>query len=100
MNPRLVQSREEVLENKNRVAVQYGPLIYCFEEVDNTFGVDNISVPKNIQFEITPGMVLDEPVVTLTSSTAQEQNITAVPYYTWCNRGSNAMKVWINVEEQ
>ncbi len=100
MNPRLVQSREEVLENKNRLAVQYGPLIYCFEEVDNTFGVDNISVPKNIQFEITPGMVLDEPVVTLTSSTAQEQNITAVPYYTWCNRGSNAMKVWINVEEQ
>jgi uncharacterized protein len=25
----------------------------------------------------------------------EKKTVTAIPYYTWCNRGSNEMQVWL-----
>jgi DUF1680 family protein len=36
------------------------------------------------------------PLITLKDNQVQSsvQTITAIPYYAWCNRGSNQMQVW------
>jgi uncharacterized protein len=30
----------------------------------------------------------------------ENKTITAVPYYTWNNRGQNAMRVWVNEDSR
>jgi hypothetical protein len=62
----------------------------------------------NTTFTTENYAVLDEKVISLTAnvpmiqmnedgSSVQTtlQQIRAIPYYTWCNRGSNAMQVWL-----
>ena len=52
--------------------------------------------------------ILNEPVVAIqtkaniiqpsadgSSLQTTEKTITAIPYYTWCNRGKNEMQVWL-----
>lgn len=108
MNIQKVVSRNELKYNNDRVAFQRGPLVYCIEGADNNGKAWNIIVPSNLNFIKEEFSVLDEKVVSLvanlpaiqinmngTSVTNEIQKIRAIPYYTWCNRGSNAMQVWI-----
>ena len=110
MRPRILKSREEVEENNNRVALQYGPLVYCFESKDNYGSVWNILFPEDAQFILETGAILDEKVITLTaqlpvlmpgydrkSVETRARKMTAIPYYTWCNRGNKGMQVWMPV---
>ena len=108
MTVRKIVSRKEVEANINRTALQYGPLIYCFEEADNADGIFNTFIPKNAAFSIEERSILDEPVYTVSATLPslvptldgnsieiQKRKMTAIPYYTWCNRGSNKMQVWM-----
>jgi len=93
----LVKSRDEVEDNHNKVALQYGPLVYCFEDADNAIGAEKISISSRAKFQIEPSTILDEPILSLTTNMGDGNKIEAIPYYTWCNRGSNGMRVWIPV---
>jgi DUF1680 family protein len=57
---------------------------------------------------VEKGQILEEPVMMLTgkmttvairdggtSIGTEKKTITAIPYYSWCNRGSNEMQVWL-----
>ncbi|MEP7143760.1 MAG: beta-L-arabinofuranosidase domain-containing protein [Ferruginibacter sp.] len=103
-----VISNPAVLQNSNRIALQYGPIIYCVEGADNSDGVFGLVVPANTIFEtqFEPSLLggvntihFVAPVVTV-SSDGQAVNtfskkITAIPYFSWNNRGSNSMQVWL-----
>lgn len=106
-----VSSREELKQDKDRVALQRGPLVYCVEGADNNGKAWNILFPEKTVVSTTSYQVLDEPVIALEamvpvittgadgmSLQTQTKKITAIPYYTWCNRGSNAMLVWMPVK--
>lgn len=108
MIPWLVKSRDEVKQDKDRVAIQRGPLIYCIEGADNKEGVWNLIFPENTELIEIEYKILDEPVIALEaglSSAVPIQNgggvtmvnrkIIAIPYYCWANRGANAMQVWL-----
>ncbi len=108
MLPRKLRSRPEVVENQDRLALQFGPLIYCFEAADNEGGVFNLLISDDDLFKPIKGLVTDEPVLKLVGEvtaarpsadgrdiTLTRREVTAVPYYTWCNRGSNDMQVWM-----
>ena len=95
------------------VALMRGPLIYCFE------GADNGSVRElRIDTSATPTVSEYDPdllggTVKLTAKAQRicdcdglytskpEETVpceaTAVPFYTWGNRGENEMRVWMNV---
>lgn len=103
-------SRKEVLANQNRIALQRGPLIYCVEGADNQGQAWNFIIPPNTSFSTDPIKILEEPVISLVARvpkieinieksqvTTQLQTIRAIPYYAWCNRGSNPMQVWLPV---
>lgn len=108
MNVRKITSRKEVSANDGRIAIQRGPLVYCVEGADNNGRAWNIIADAQASFVPSPAKVLDEPVVTLTANLpivsvgsnnlvvqTEKKTIVAIPYYTWCNRGSNEMQVWL-----
>jgi DUF1680 family protein len=47
---RKVISRNELKENKDKIALQYGPLVYCVEGKDNNGKVLNFIMPQDQQF--------------------------------------------------
>jgi DUF1680 family protein len=104
-------SRNELKQNKDRVALQRGPLVYCVEGADNNGKAWNILFPEKTMVSTLPYQVLDEPVIAIEATVpvintgadgislqTQIKKITAIPYYTWCNRGSNPMQVWMPVK--
>ncbi len=108
MDIKRVSSRAEVKANIERVAIQRGPMIYCVEGADNAGRAVNIVLPKSSLFTIVKQTVLSEPVISIqTDATVltvspngdevktEKKTITAVPYYTWNNRGSGQMLVWL-----
>ncbi len=123
MGTEVLASNPRVAENRGRVAVRRGPLIYCMEELDQPKGTSlaDISLdlsPRastNFQHEYKADLldgivVLRHPGGVLESSSANEVlygpvNLSApktrptdamlIPYYVWANRESCAMQVWV-----
>jgi DUF1680 family protein len=108
MPVRRIAANEQVMANRNRVALQRGPIVYAAEWPDNPNGkVRNIVLPdtnaltsafrrdllNGVQV-ITGravGLALDEKGAILRS----EQPFMAIPYATWANRGRGQMTVWL-----
>ena len=108
MNVNRVISSEQLKFNNDRIALQRGPLVYCVEGADNNGKAWNFILPSTATFTLEEKQVLTEPViaiktivpVTEVSSdglkiSTENKSITAIPYYAWCNRGSNQMQVWL-----
>ena len=97
-------------------ALRRGPLVYCFEGRDNgcvrALRLDRSSAPT----VAGPLSSLPDAAVTLRvqarrledtgdelysdePETAVPCEATAIPYYTWGNRGENEMRVWMNPAE-
>ncbi len=105
---------------RGSVALQRGPLVYCFEQVDQDADVDVqdalISLagqPEPVWREDLLGGVMQVATAGYAQNmdawseqiyrradaaqTDARRGVTlrAVPYYAWANRGPNAMRVWI-----
>ncbi len=97
-------------------ALMRGPLVYCFEGVDNEDSVTSLSLltshtPAVCEYDssllcgtakIIVNAVRNEDFDELYSSTRPTRtptNATAVPYYTWANRGVGEMRVWMNIAD-
>lgn len=94
MNPRKVVTSDKVPENRNKVAIELGPIVYCAEEIDNR-DIDDIVLPAGISLQAQQQELLTDQVNVLKGKTAKGE-ITLVPYYIWSNRGVGKMKVWLN----
>jgi hypothetical protein len=105
---RKVVCRPEVKENRNRVALQYGPLVYCVEGKDNANNVWNVVMADQPQFETiyNPDLLGGVNTILFTANVAKvssdgksivtvPQKMTAIPYYSWNNRGAGNMQVWL-----
>lgn len=94
MEVRKVTADPKVAEDQGKIAVEYGPLVYAFEEVDQNIDFDDLSIGHADIFKTETEHDLLGGVVTLNSNRAK-----AVPYYSWSNRGTGKMKVWIPVDK-
>ncbi len=108
MDTRRVAARDELKQDNDRVALQRGPLVYCVEGADNNGKAWNMVLEDNVVITTGHENILTEPVVTLEAEvpvvevsadgltvTTSSKKISAIPYYAWCNRGSNQMQVWL-----
>jgi hypothetical protein len=108
MEIKRVVSRPEVSANEGRVALQRGPLVYCVESPDNNGQAWNLLLPQQTQLSTTQLNVLTEPVIAIRGETpalavspdgmtvqTERKTFTAIPYYTWSNRGQSQMQVWL-----
>lgn len=95
-----------------KVALSRGPLVYCFEGVDNDNDVLSIALKsggKAIVTEISDlpcdSIAIGVEAVRKTSPTGlysftppliEQIAAVGVPYYIWGNRGENQMRVWMD----
>lgn len=112
-SPYLVYASPRVPRLTGMAALCRGPLVYCFEGVDNGGAVTDISLKKDGELkaagydyyllggtvEITAEAFRTAGFDGLYTTELSKTPITAkaVPYYTWGNRGENQMRVWMNV---
>jgi DUF1680 family protein len=108
MEVRRIVASDSVKENVGRVSLQRGPLVYCFEHVDNDGQAMNIILPDNapamakFQNGLLGGVMTIQcdasvirPSPDGTSVETVRGKITAIPYFTWANRGAGQMQVWL-----
>jgi hypothetical protein len=119
MRPRWIEANPRVDATRGALALEYGPLVYCLESVDQARGVDLRDVAVSAGAEVQAAFREDllGGVVTLRlpgSALAagdlegwlyrpyggpeighDATTLTAVPYYAWANRGGGAMRVWL-----
>jgi DUF1680 family protein len=106
MEVRKVLANENVKNDIGKIALQRGPIMYCAEWVDNNSRTSNLIIPSNTVFtsEFNPAILngvmtlkAQVPAVIITSNdnvSTQKQSFTAIPYYSWANRGKGEMTVW------
>ncbi|MFO7446570.1 MAG: glycoside hydrolase family 127 protein [Ignavibacteriaceae bacterium] len=87
-----VAANKKVEENKNKVAIEYGPIVYCAEEIDNK-QITNFSIPGDIKLNTEVRSFLSEEFISIKGKT-DNKDIILIPYYLWSNRGPGNMKVW------
>lgn len=105
-----------VRANENCVALQKGPLVYCFEEKDNGAEIQELRVPRQAEFaveEIKDGVLKgleeisfkgirksfpDSALYAETEPVREGADMKAIPYFAWSNRGENQMRIWMPEE--
>ncbi len=108
MPVRRVVAIDSVEADRNRVALQRGPLVYCVEQPDNGNNTQSFIVPDDAVFQavfdkhVLGGVVLirsELPVARPDAGGAgikmEKEPITAIPYFSWANRGQAQMQVWL-----
>jgi len=110
MQIRSIVSRTELSQDAGRIALQRGPLVYCVEGADNEGKAWNIIAPLGAKFSVEEFSILGERMMSLVADLpvvnssadgqavfTEQKKVRAIPYYAWCNRGSNQMQVWLPV---
>lgn len=88
MEVRTVKANEKVEEDRGKLSLEYGPIVYAVEEIDNP-KFDEILVSANDEFKVQKENILEGV------NTISNDKLKAIPYYAWSNRGVNKMKVWL-----
>jgi len=120
MPVRKVVADEKVLEDKDKIAFQRGPVIFCAEWPDNAGSVLDLSIKKNasVTTEFDPSLLEGTQVIKTTGiyikktrdgksetglrpvstpvSTSVGEPVNLIPYALWNNRGPGQMKVWFS----
>ncbi len=124
MPVRTVVANPRVADDRGRVAVERGPLVYCAEWADNE-GVNphHLLLPRLPKFDVLPAYSIENKEadpssifnlqssifhVTAISTQAQDVHIDhdgriavkdvsvkLIPYYAWNHRGAGKMDVWL-----
>ena len=109
MEPRIVTAHRQVVEDRGKIAVERGPLVYCAEWTDNDYNILNTSLPANSDFKVIPfkmnveGRAYAMNALETTAydnytgnvARAQQVKLRLIPYYAWAHRGNGNMEVWM-----
>lgn len=94
MSVRKVKANPEIEEDLGKMSLEYGPIVYAVEEIDNKSTFDDIRLTANEEFKVEM-----QPELLGGVKTISNERLTAIPYYAWSNRGIGKMKVWLPAEE-
>lgn len=107
MPVRKVIAVDEIADDRNKVALTRGPVVFCAEGIDNDGEVKNLVIPLSASFNYSFDSTLLNGVGTLTGAinklrgdgyslpvVPHPSSLVLRPYYAWCHRGSGTMNVW------
>lgn len=104
MDVRRVAAHDSVADDRGKLAIERGPVMFCLEGVDQADStVFNKILPRDTRFTESFEPELLGGVMTLTATadevqpdgTTRQVTVKAIPYATWNNRGPAEMAVWI-----
>jgi len=95
MPVRIVTAHEKVKADRGKISFQRGPLVFCFEGVDNDGHVLDraVNAEAPIRVEFKPDLLNGVHVITVQDQKGEP--LKAVPYYAWSHRGVGEMAVWM-----
>lgn len=100
MSVRLVKANDKVEEDLGKRSFEYGPIVYCVEGIDNSTGLDNISLSSQMDWNVAKDANLLGGVNVIKGTNEKDNSeLVAIPYYSWSNRGIGTMKVWLPYHE-
>jgi len=89
-----IEAHPKVAENKGKVAIQRGPIIYGLEGLDNE-GKPLVTLGGDPKFEAKYRADLLGGVTVVSGKTAEGKAFTAIPFYTLANREKSNQEVWL-----
>jgi hypothetical protein len=107
MPVRRVLANEAVEDDRGRVAIERGPIVYCIEGADHDGRVLNVFLPDDatLRPEHRADLLGGVTVLEGTAEAACRNDrgevaskpvaLAMIPYYAWCHRGPNEMAVWL-----
>jgi uncharacterized protein len=100
MGVRRVVANPAVAADRGRVALERGPLVYCAEGADNGGKVlDKVLSGKlHFQSDWRPELLGGVTVIRIVMPQGKDA-LNLIPYYAWCHRGPNEMRVWFPTSE-
>jgi DUF1680 family protein len=109
-----IYAHPDVRQDAGAVALQRGPLVYCFEQADQTKPLHHLRLPAGapLTARFEPGLlggvaVIEAEGLAIDGASWDGQlyraeplalrpaRLTAIPYYAWDNRAPGAMQVWM-----
>jgi hypothetical protein len=90
-----IEAHPRVKADVGRVAVRRGPIVYCFEAIDNGGRVSNIILPHDPKFTAEHRPDLLGGVTVIEGVARDGRKILGVPYYAWDHREPGEMIVWV-----
>jgi DUF1680 family protein len=103
MTIRRVIADVKVKDDQGLVALEYGPLVYCAEAVDNNNQLPEINISDKSELKVYWRNDILKGVNIITGKVSEKKkkgedwndfNLVMVPYYAWSNRGIGKMNVW------
>ncbi len=112
LKARKIYANPKVRADEGCVAFMRGPVVYCFEGVDNGPCLQALRIPRKCEPKerlceegLLEGNILlsmdgcrmemGEGLYSETRPQAVPVRLTAIPYYAWANRGESQMRVWM-----
>ena len=121
MQPQIIHANPAVADDRGRIALQRGPVVFCMEQMDQAAdSAEAVNFPRFVAqlTETTSSrydpalldgvVVLEHPGALLPAATpvlyqatipehhaGEETTLRMIPYYAWSNRQLSAMQVWI-----
>lgn len=116
VRPAFVAADAHVRADAGRMALRFGPYVYCLEQADNGALLSNVFVPPDAAVTLAPsksGLPGELPSLRFSGSrltqsvkepgalygtpayTLENAELSAVPYALWCNRAPGEMTVWM-----
>jgi uncharacterized protein len=125
MQPQIVHANPAVADDRGRIALQRGPVVFCMEQLDQSADASETDVfPRYVaqltestssryEPELLGGVVVLEHPGTLLPETkpalyqaalpdhisGKETKLRLIPYYAWSNRELSAMQVWVPYQQ-
>src|SRR5262249_23840770 len=101
---RRVVADSKVKENRRRMAVERGPIVYCAEwpEVSGARALELLVDPKApmksvVDKQLYGGVtVIETEAKSIANPSAEPKPVRLIPYYLWANRGPGEMSVWLS----
>lgn len=91
MPVKLIKAHAKVVDDRGKVAVERGPIVYCAEGFDNAGKAYSAVLPEDVTFEDDFIVIGDKRFPALKAS----NGVKLIPYFLWGNREpGNDMQVW------
>ena len=104
MNVRRIVANDNAEDNRGKVALERGPIVFCLEGSDQTDGkVFNKYILNSANISARYDASMLNGVMTLSGDakelqqdgTVKDVRFRAIPYSTWNNRGPQQMEIWV-----
>jgi DUF1680 family protein len=93
---RRVLCNRKVIENRGKVALERGPIVFCAEGVDNDGRVLDLILPDDVKLKSEYKKKMLAGITIIKGKIpGRTLDFVAVPYYAWSHRGAGEMAVWL-----